>query len=78
MCTSCSLEKKPYITGTTNYQSSDTQSLRTSLSLEQRYPIYQPSHQRYIVTVGGKLVVDVDHFGNEININPCTTLAIEF
>jgi hypothetical protein len=78
ICTACSLEKKPQIFGSTHYHSSDSKSLKTNLNLEQRHLVYQPSHQRYIVTVGSKLVIDVDHFGNEININPCTTLGIEF
>jgi hypothetical protein len=77
-CTSCGAEKKPLITGSTNYFRSNTESLKTSLNLEQRHLIYLPPHHRYVISIGSKLVIDIDHFGNAINVNPYTTLGIDF
>ena len=78
LCTSCSVKERPQITGSTHYHNSDAESLKTTLSLDQKHYIHKPSHQRYAIVAGSKLVVDIDHFGNEININPCTTIGIEF
>jgi len=75
---SCSQRERPLITGSTSYTKSNDTTLTSSVDIEQRHILYKPTHQRYIVSVGSKLVIDIDHFGNEIHVNPYTTLGIDF
>ena len=70
---------KPYkLYGETNYQQQENKSLGTSLNGEYRVIIHEPKHKDYTVYVGGKIVLDYDHFGNELKTNTFTTIGVDF
>ena len=72
-------QTKPYkIFGETNYTQSEDKALGTTLNGEYRVVIHEPKHKDYIVYVGGKVVLDYDHFGNELKANTFTTLGVDF
>ena len=72
-------QTKPYkIFGETNYSQSQDKALGTNLNGEYRVVIHEPKHKDYIVYFGGKIILDYDHFGNELKANTFTTLGVDF
>jgi hypothetical protein len=72
-------QTKPYkISGETNYSQSQDKALGTELTGEYRVVIHEPKHKDYVVYLGGKVVLDYDHFGNEMKTNAFTTIGVDF
>jgi hypothetical protein len=74
----CQEAKSLRLFGETNYSQSQDKALGTNLNGEYRVVIHEPKHKDYIVYLGGKVVLDYDHFGNEIKTNAFTTLGVDF
>jgi len=66
------------IYGETNYSKQSSESLTTSMNLEFRHKIYEPSHNKWGLYLKGIINPDYDHFQNEIKVNTFTTLGIDF
>ena len=66
------------ITGDTNYSSSTDQSLKTNLYIEYNISLYEPSHKKWGLFLGGKVNPSYDHLGNETRVDVFTVLGIDF
>jgi hypothetical protein len=64
--------------GETNYYESESKSLNTKINMEYKFNIFEPSHGKYIIYLGGTLTNDYNHFGNVVKVNGFTTLGIDF
>lgn len=64
--------------GETNFSKEESESLKTSLKINTKYKIYEPSHKRWAINLNNIINPDIDHFHNEIKINVFTTIGIDF
>jgi hypothetical protein len=64
--------------GETNYKESVYKTLNSKINIQYSFDLYKPSHQKYIIYLGGTLTNDYDHFGNVIKVNGFTTIGIDF
>lgn len=75
---SCSNYNNLNLRGETTYTKQKHESLSTRINLERKHIVYEPKHKRYAMYVTNKIVVDVDHFGNDVQVKPYTTFELEF
>lgn len=75
---SCSSAGPVKVTGNTNYSQSQQKKLNTELQFEQQFKIYEPPNKNWTTYLGSKIMVDADHFGNELKTNVFTTFGIDF
>jgi hypothetical protein len=66
------------IYGETNYSSSSTRALRTSVDIAYSFNIYEPKHKKWGVFLAGKVNPAYDHLGNEVKMDVFTVLGIDF
>lgn len=66
----------PY--GETNYSKSSTESLRTTLHIDYKVKLFEPTHKRYAIHFGGTISPDYDHFGKIMKLNGFTGFGIDF
>lgn len=66
------------IDGNTNYSKSNNESLVTNFFIEYEINLYEPSHKKWNIFLGGKLNPQYDHFGNEVKMDVFTVLGISF
>jgi len=62
----------------TNYSKQKSENLITTLNLEYKIKLYEPTHRFYMVYIGGTVNPDYDHFGKTVRLNGFTNLGIEF
>jgi hypothetical protein len=66
------------LSGNTDYSRSSTEVLTQSLEVKYRQPIYEPKHSKYMIYLGGKVLVDYDVFNRESRANALSTVGVEF
>jgi hypothetical protein len=66
------------VTGSTDYLQKEQKSLITNANAEYRVKIYEHPSKQWVGYLGGKVVFDYDHFGNELRTSAFTTLGIDF
>jgi hypothetical protein len=66
------------IHGETNFSSSETQSLDTSIYIEYNLRLYEPDHGKWGLFLAGKVNPAYDHLGNEIKVDVFTVLGVDF
>jgi hypothetical protein len=66
------------LSGNTDYSRSSGEVLTQSLEVKYRQPIYEPKHSKYMVYLGGKVLVDYDVFNRESRANALSTVGVEF
>lgn len=71
-------EKEKRIYGNSGYILEETRELLTTINGEYSIYLYQPDSEPWVIVLTGKIVVDIDHLGNEIKSNVFTTLGVEF
>lgn len=76
--TACSSPKYNKISGNTNYSQSQQKTLSTELEAEQQFKIYEHPNKNWLTYIGSKIMVDIDHFGNNVKTNVFTTLGVDF
>ena len=79
--TGTSTNYEPYeinIYGNTNYSSSSSESLKTSVHVEYTVSLYEPSHKKWGIFIAGKLNPLYDHLGKELKMDVFTVLGIDF
>jgi hypothetical protein len=64
--------------GETDYTQKENKSLRSSINMDYRIHIYEPSHKKWVLYINGVITPDYDHFGKELKVNTFTTLGIDF
>lgn len=70
---------KPFkLFGDTNYSQQENKRLTTTFNGEYSLVVYEPRHKLYVLYLGGKVVLDLDHFGNETKTNVFTTFGVDF
>ena len=71
-------EKEKRIYGNSGYILDETRELVTTINGEYSVYLYQPDSELWVIVLGGKVVMDIDHLGNEVKTNVFTTLGLEF
>lgn len=70
---------KPFkLFGDTNYSQQENKRLTTTINGEYSVVVFEPDHKLYVLYLGGKVVLDLDHFGNETKTNVFTTFGVDF
>lgn len=73
------IQKPVNLYGDTTYTREGTQqSLVTTLNLEYKFKLHEPSHKKWQLFLGGKLSLDYDSFGRELKKNAFTVIGIDF
>ena len=66
------------VTGETNYNKHTNHNLTTSLNIEYKYSVLEPTHKKWAIFIKGVIIPDYDHFQNDIKLNTFTTFSLEF
>lgn len=74
----CNASESVNVTGSTDYSQKEQKSLITNTNAEYRIKVYEHPSKTWIGYIGGKIVFDYDHFGNELKTHAFTTLGIDF
>jgi len=80
----CLLTNKGYsldlkFKGDTTYtKKGEYEQLISRFGPEYRLNLHNPSHQKWLIYLGGRITFDYNHFGKELKSNVYTVLGIEF